>query len=82
MEGKKDDKCYLIPIVFHNLKGYDSHIIIKHLTKFYAPNDANVIAMNLEKYLSFEIRWFEIRWLSSVPQLWIGCTDKEFGERG
>jgi len=54
--GRKDDKCYMIPIIFHNLKEYDCHIIIKHLTKFYAPNDVNVIAMNLEKYLSsFEI---------------------------
>jgi len=46
--GRKDDKCYIIPIVFYNLKGNDSHIIIKHLTKFYAPNDVNVIAMTLE----------------------------------
>ena len=41
--------------MFHNLKGYDSHVIFKHLTRFFAPKDVNVIATNMEKYLAFEI---------------------------
>src|SRR5688572_29954288 len=51
----QNDWVYVIPVVFHNLKGYDSHIIFKHLTRFYAPKDINVIATNMEKYLAFEI---------------------------
>ena len=42
-------------MVFHNLKGYDGHIIIKHLSKFQTTKDVSVIAMNMEKYLSFQL---------------------------
>ena len=51
----KNEWNYVIPVVFHNLKGYDSHVIFKHLTRFFAPKDVNVIATNMEKYLAFEI---------------------------
>src|SRR5688572_14037886 len=51
----QNDWVYVIPVVFHNLRGYDCHIIFKHLTRFYAPKDINVIATNMEKYLAFEI---------------------------
>eukprot|EP00732_Lithocolla_globosa_P001284 Lithocolla_globosa_v1_NODE_613_length_3597_cov_230.357506.p2 type:complete len:315 gc:universal NODE_613_length_3597_cov_230.357506:782-1726(+) len=38
-----------VPIVFHNLKGYDGHLIIKNLKKYYGiPNTE-------EKYMSFTI---------------------------
>ena len=42
-----------IPVVFHNLKGYDSHLIIKELAKF--DKKINVIPLNMQKYLSFEV---------------------------
>jgi RNase P subunit RPR2 len=63
----KEDQNYIIPVIFHNLKGYDSHIILKNLSRFFAPNDVNVIATNMEKYLSFEIEG--LRFLDSLQFL-------------
>ena len=43
-----------IPVVFHNLKGYDSHFIIEKLGDIIKeePLDINVIASNTEKYMA------------------------------
>ena len=43
-----------IPVVFHNLKNYDSHIIMEELGKFNLK--INVSPNGLEKYLSFSIK--------------------------
>ena len=40
-----------IPVVFHNLKGYDSHFIMQEIGKF--DLDVGVIPNNMEKYMSF-----------------------------
>ena len=42
-----------IPVIFHNLRGYDSHLIIKEISKF----DVKVSAIpdGLEKYIPFTI---------------------------
>ena len=54
MDGtKKND--YLLPIIFHNLKGYDSHLLIKNLQKQFATEEIHVIASNSEKFISFQI---------------------------
>ena len=37
-----------IPIVFHNLSGYDAHLFIKELGKKFNKNDIGVIAENKE----------------------------------
>ena len=42
-----------IPVIFHNLKGYDSHLIIKEVSKFDVK--VNVIPSGLEKYMAFTI---------------------------
>ena len=42
------------PIFFHNLKGYDGHIIIDKAYLFGAKS-WNIIPMSAEKYLSFQI---------------------------
>jgi len=47
-----DPEKLKIPIVFHNLKGYDSHFIIKKLEK---NTNISVIANNFEKYITFKI---------------------------
>ena len=46
-----DRKPPFIPIVFHNLSGYDSHLFIKQLGVL--EGDINCIADNEEKYISF-----------------------------
>ena len=42
-----------IPVIFHNLKGYDSHLIFKELSKFNVK--ISVIPNGLEKYMAFTI---------------------------
>ena len=52
-----------IPVVFHNLKGYDGHLIIQGMGDIIRENDLrgeeplniNVIASNAEKYITFKI---------------------------
>jgi hypothetical protein len=46
---------YTIPVVFHNLKGYDSHMIIKNLSDEARKRSISVIASNHEKFMSFKI---------------------------
>ena len=47
---------YHIPIVFHNLSGYDAHLFIKELGKKFNKSDIGVIAENKEKYISFNVK--------------------------
>ena len=45
-----------IPIVFHNLSGYDAHLFIKELGRRFNKNDIGVIAENKEKYINFNVK--------------------------
>ena len=40
-----------VPVIFHNLRGYDSHLIFFELDKFNVKID--VIPNGLEKYMAF-----------------------------
>ena len=42
------------PVIFHNLRGYDSHLIFNELDKFYVK--INVIPNGLEKYTTFFLK--------------------------
>ena len=42
-----------LPIIFHNLRGYDSHLIFKELGKFNC--NISVTPNGLEKYMSFTL---------------------------
>ena len=42
-----------IPVIFHNLRGYDIHLIIKEISKFDVK--VSVIPNGLEKYMAFTI---------------------------
>ena len=42
-----------VPVVFHNLRGYDSHLIMQEIGKF--KMEVNVIPNNMEKYISFSL---------------------------
>ena len=51
-----NDDCKLskkVPVIFHNLKGYDSHLIIKEISKFDVI--INVIPNGLERYMAFTV---------------------------
>ena len=43
-----------VPVMFHNLKGYDSHLIFKKLSKFKIK--ISVIPNGLKKYMVFTIK--------------------------
>jgi hypothetical protein len=53
-------KQYRMPVIFHNLRGYDSHFIIQYIAKLKEQDknrklDISVIPNTMEKYLSFSI---------------------------
>lgn len=43
---------FYIPVVFHNLKGYDGHFLVKEVQ---AEDRTHVIANSMEKYVSFSV---------------------------
>ena len=49
------EDSYMIPVIFHNLKGYDSHLIMQYIIREYAPWSIDVIPTSSEKFLSFQI---------------------------
>ena len=42
-----------VPVIFHNLRGYDNHLIIKEVGKFDV--NVNVMPNGLERYIAFTI---------------------------
>ena len=42
-----------VPAIFHNLRGYDSHLIVQEIGKFDVK--VNVMPNRLEKYMVFTI---------------------------
>ena len=42
-----------VPVIFHNLEGHDSHLIMQEIDKFDA--NINIIPKGLQKYTSFTI---------------------------
>ena len=58
-----------IPVVFHNLRGYDAHHIMCELAQDATPDEIDCIANSSEKYLSFTITKPEsvpLRFIDSV----------------
>ena len=58
---------FILPVVIHNLKGFDSHIIMIYIDRNFAPSDIQVISTTSEKYISFQIR--SLRFLDSLQFL-------------
>ena len=54
----------MIPVNFHNLKVYDSHLIMQYVTREYAPNSTDVIPTTSEKFLSLQIG--NVRFIDSL----------------
>ena len=54
LEEEDVGKEFFIPIFFHNLRGYDSHLIIKALDRYTAPG-IKIIASTTEKFMSFSL---------------------------
>ncbi|XP_057305351.1 uncharacterized protein LOC130642280 [Hydractinia symbiolongicarpus] len=45
-----------VPVIFHNLSGYDAHLFIRELGEKYDTQDISYIAENTEKYISFNVK--------------------------
>lgn len=52
LQLKFDPKTWKLPIFFHNLRGYDSHLIMQAVTDEYK---ARCIAQSSEKYMAFTL---------------------------
>ena len=46
---------HYISVIFHNLRGYDTHLFIRELGKKFNTAKIGVIAENKEKYISFNV---------------------------
>lgn len=62
---KLDPKTITIPIIFHNLKNYDGHLIMQSISK--TEGNIKCIPNNMEKYISFSLR--QLRFIDSAQFL-------------
>ena len=49
-------RYYLIPVFLHNLKNYDSHLIIERANELSERGKIDVIAQNSEKFITFAFK--------------------------
>lgn len=57
---------YFIPVLIHNLKGYDSHLILKNLPREYATK-VQIVPSNMQNFISFSLD--HVRFLDSFQFL-------------
>ena len=55
---KLNPKTMPIPVIFHNLKGYDDHLLMQAMAR--VQGEIKCIPTNTEKYISFSLRESEI----------------------
>ena len=60
-------KTSKIPVVFHNLSGYDGHIIMQTIPKLNLQKAPQVIAKTMEKYVGFSIG--KLQFMDSLQHL-------------
>ena len=54
--SKRGMPSFYIPVIFHNLRGYDGHFILKGFKRdIFEKGNINCIPNNMERYLSFTI---------------------------
>ena len=58
VENQMKDE-FFVPVIAHNMRGYDSHLIIKHMEKTFAADTIHIIASNTEKFISFILDSFD-----------------------
>ena len=61
------EDSFMIPVIFHDLKGYASNLNLQYITRMYAPISIDVIPTFSQKYLSFQIG--NLRFLDSLQFL-------------
>ena len=68
LKSKIDKKKYKLPIVFHNLRGYDTHLIFQKIKRKHGK--INVIPNNSERDISFDVG--RLKFLDSMQFLSCG----------
>jgi hypothetical protein len=53
-----------LPIVFHDLRGYESHLIIKEMYQLYPDKDLIIIPNSYETFMSFKMG--ELKFIDSI----------------
>ena len=66
-----DKKRFTVPVVFHNLRGYDSHLLMQAISK--VGGEITCIPNNTEKYISFSLG--QLRFIDSA-QFLLASLDK------
>ena len=64
-------KTTIVPVAFHNLRGYDSHLLMQAISK--VEGGISCIPNNTEKYISFSLR--QLRFIDSI-QFLLASLDK------
>ena len=67
MSTAKDKVEFFLPVVFHGLRNYDGHLIVKYMSKKFTRAEIKVVAENTERFLFFQVAAF--RFLDSVQFL-------------
>ena len=65
-------RTYHIPVFFHNLRGYDSHLIMQGIHRYAGKRRLSVIPNTMEKYVSFQLG--NLRFLDSLQFLGPGSS--------
>ena len=65
-------RSYHIPVFFHNLRGYDGHLIMQGIHRYAEEKRIKVIPNNMEKYVSFQLG--NLRFLDSLQFLGPGAS--------
>ena len=65
-------RSYHIPVFFHNLRGYDGHLIMQGIHRYADEKSIKVIPNNMEKYISFQLG--NLRFLDSLQFLGPGAS--------
>ena len=75
--GRRAVQNFFLPVLFHNVKSYDAHFVIKHFERKYVKSrnlsnevsfdDIKITPLNFEKSLSFQIG--NLRFLDSYQFL-------------
>ena len=61
-----------IPVFFHNLRGYDSHLIMQGIHRYAEKKSIHVIPNNMERYVSFQLG--SLRFPDSLQFLGVGAS--------
>ena len=75
LKYKIDKQMYKLSIVFHNLRGYDAHLIFQMVKREHGK--INVITNNSEWYISFDVG--RLKFLDSMQ--FLSCDLNKLGER-